>query len=223
MPVTPMFDRWSWFWESLLGIQTYGNPSVLFVPLEKRYNEHHRRYHNFEHIARCLDLFHGFHREHHLLKRDRLLIEMAIWYHDAVYDIRAKDNEERSAELVVEDGRSIFLSEDFLADVKRLVLTTKHVGIPERQDEQILCDIDLAGLGQPWEEFRRDGKDIREEYRTVVPADAEFNAGRAAFLGRFLGRPHIYQTSYFQAKYEDQAVKNITRLISFQGEPTRSA
>lgn len=59
------------------------------------YSEPHRHYHNFHHIA---DSLAEFDRARHLA-REPLAVELAIWFHDTVYDTRAGNNEEQSAEL----------------------------------------------------------------------------------------------------------------------------
>lgn len=67
---------------------------AVFARLTTAYSEPVRHYHTLAHITDSLYEF------------DRLIglaeapheIEMAIWFHDAVYDPKAHDNEERSAE-----------------------------------------------------------------------------------------------------------------------------
>src|SRR5690348_1527399 len=63
--------------------------------LESAYERPDRHYHTLRHIAQVLGTIDRL--------RDRALdpvsLRLAAWYHDAVYDSRAKDNEERSADL----------------------------------------------------------------------------------------------------------------------------
>jgi predicted metal-dependent HD superfamily phosphohydrolase len=55
-----------------------------------------RHYHDLRHVETLLRLAqdHAF--------ADREAVEAAIWFHDAIYDTRRQDNEERSAEFAIE-------------------------------------------------------------------------------------------------------------------------
>src|SRR5207249_3206443 len=98
---------------------------------------------------------------------DREAIEMAIWYHDAVYDSRAKDNEEQSADLAEKAGKTAGVSSGFLARVRELILATKHVMPPEDADAALLVDVDLSILGQSGDRFDQYEEQIRREYDWV--------------------------------------------------------
>src|SRR3954466_1141667 len=72
--------------------------SPVFDILAAAYSAPARHYHNLEHLAEMFGV------------ADRLALEtddpgavrLAVWFHDAVYDPRANDNEARSAELAGE-------------------------------------------------------------------------------------------------------------------------
>lgn len=167
----------------------------LLELLKARYAEPHRRYHTLEHVEHCLREFDP--RQ----AREPEAVELAIWFHDAVYDTRRSDNEERSAELLL----------SLLPEATRageLVLATKHHGA-STPDEALLVDVDLAILGQPEERFDLYERQIREEYGWV-PEDV-FRAKRAGILQAFLDRPFIYRTELFRAKYEEAARRNLLR------------
>src|SRR5678809_692845 len=71
-------------------------PSGWYEQLTDAYAEPHRCYHTQQHIAECLEEF----DEARHLARDPVAIELALWFHDAVYNPRAADNEEQSALLL---------------------------------------------------------------------------------------------------------------------------
>jgi predicted metal-dependent HD superfamily phosphohydrolase len=146
------------------------------------------------------------------LASDPSAIEFAIWYHDSVYKSRNKENEEESAYtfscatlFIMREHRN--LSEKVI----RMILATKHGEIPSDPDTQLLCDLDLAILGQTDEVFDKYEEDIRIEYGWVPEAD--FRAGRRKILQSFLDRPSIYSTVHFRDKYELAARRNLTRSI----------
>ncbi len=65
-------------------------PPGLPEQLLSAYAEPHRHYHTQHHIAACLEALDA-HR--HCAERPEE-VELAIWFHDAVYDTRRTDNEE---------------------------------------------------------------------------------------------------------------------------------
>src|SRR5258707_14163475 len=87
-----LLDRWIRFWTAA---KAKGDPAAPWELLASRYSEPHRAYHTLRHIEHCLDEFEAVRQE----ARDPVAVEMALWYHDAVYDTRRRDNEELSAIL----------------------------------------------------------------------------------------------------------------------------
>ncbi len=175
--------------------------------LLKLYGEPARHYHNLEHIRGCL------------IELDQMVpappskdaIEAATWFHDAVYDPKAADNEERSAELAIYAFGKAGASSEFLKTIEELILATKHSQIPTIIIGQTMVDIDLSILGKPPAEFDRYERAIRLEYQHVP--DEAFRKGRTAILEKFLSRERIFLTEFFQKKYEDAARRNIARSI----------
>jgi len=187
------------------------NPIPAFEKLERLYSETHRAYHNFEHIKNCLD---EFSQVRHMLDCSGIA-EFAIWYHDAVYDPRAKDNEEKSAELVYDTCLLACLFMPFAQRAKKLVLATKHNILPRTLDEAIIVDIDLSILGKSAEEFDEYDRSIRSEYSFVN--EEQFRESRKTVLQGFLDRNTIYTTDFFRERYEEQARENLNRAIARLG------
>jgi predicted metal-dependent HD superfamily phosphohydrolase len=200
----PSQNRWLELWQRLGG---QGKAVSVYGDLARHYDEPHRSYHNFDHIQHCLQEFDSA----RYLARNPDAVELAIWFHDAIYDTHARDNEERSAELAVSVLKSAGMSQSLVRPVSSLVIATKHNALPDDSDESLLVDVDLSILGQPWEKFEEYEHQIREEYDWV---DAiSFVEGRSKILKMFLNRPRIYATAFFRGKYEDQARENIARSI----------
>jgi predicted metal-dependent HD superfamily phosphohydrolase len=189
-------DRFEQLW-SALGLRP--PEEELFDAVMDAYHEPHRAYHTDEHIEECLlhlDGYGGHAPE----------VELALWFHDAVYDPKAHDNEERSAEWAV---RELKENEALAATVKRLILSTRHHAVPEAADEKLLADIDLSILGAPPERFADYERQIRQEY-IWVPEDV-YRREREKVLQRFRERELIYSTEYFRDLLEAQARRNLTR------------
>ncbi|TIU46557.1 MAG: hypothetical protein E5W19_25905, partial [Mesorhizobium sp.] len=68
---------------------------VLKTELSVLYHAAGRHYHNLAHIEAMLTLA----GDYRTLLDDPEAVEAAIWFHDAIYDSRAKDNEAQSAAL----------------------------------------------------------------------------------------------------------------------------
>ena len=75
--------------------------------LEAAYAQPHRRYHTRAHIEQCLALLD---QVPDLTDTERQILTYAIWWHDAVYDPTASDNEARSAQMAKADLRDFDLS-----------------------------------------------------------------------------------------------------------------
>ncbi|MCY2994784.1 MAG: N-methyl-D-aspartate receptor NMDAR2C subunit [Planctomycetota bacterium] len=176
--------------------------------LLRRYAEPHRAYHNLQHISECEQLFAA---ARHLCSRPGE-VAVAIWFHDAVYDTHAADNEQRSAELASIALRDAGAIAEVSSRVQALILTTSHSAPPETGDEAVLVDIDLAILGSGSERFQQYETQIRQEYSWVP--ETTFREKRREVLLRFADRPSIYSTAFFQQRFEQNARENLARAIA---------
>jgi len=199
-----LLARWRAVWPAVA--TTDGDP--VFDDLLAHYAEAQRAYHNLEHIRECLD---QFDTARHLVSRP-VEVELAIWFHDAIYDPQRNDNEERSAQLAEEALRTAGSEPETAQRVGDLIRLTAHRHMPPAGDAALLCDIDLAILGAAPERFERYDADIRREYEWV-PEDV-YRRERAQVLARFLGRERIYITPFFFDRLERQARTNLSERLS---------
>jgi predicted metal-dependent HD superfamily phosphohydrolase len=192
--------RWGGFWRRL---GAAGDPFPVYSALIAHYAEKHRAYHTLAHIEHCLQELEPVRS----MCADVNAVEMALWFHDAIYNPQAKDNEAKSADLATEAAQHAGLAESFIARVTEMILATRHQAVPIDGDSQIVVDIDLAILGKSPERFDAYEKQIRREYKWVPKI--LYNKGRGDILKSFLQRPKIYSTEYFYDLYESQARENI--------------
>jgi predicted metal-dependent HD superfamily phosphohydrolase len=199
------FDRWNTLWKRI-GAEG-DNPKRIYDRLIGMYSEPHRHYHNFVHIAHSLRQF----DEEGLrtLASDPDAIETATWFHDAVYDTHAEDNEEKSAELAYHTLKSLGLPHCFANKVSDLIRATKHADVPEDFDAKLMVDLDLSAIAKDM--FPETRRYIRDEY-SWVPED-EFGAKRAAFFEVFLNRG-VFTSNVFKQKYEARAMDNVEKEIA---------
>jgi predicted metal-dependent HD superfamily phosphohydrolase len=136
---------------------------------------------------------------------------LALWYHDAIYDTHASDNEARSAALARAVLAAAGAQEPTIVSVERLILATKHDAVPRDRDAQILVDIDLSILGADEPRYQEYETQIRREYAWVD--EGAFRSGRTKVLRSFLDRPFIYSTTEFRSRLEAPARNNLARAL----------
>jgi predicted metal-dependent HD superfamily phosphohydrolase len=174
--------------------------------LKARYGEPHRAYHTWHHIE---DMLRRFATIADRLK-DREAFELAILFHDAVYDPKAGDNEEQSAALM-RARLSSEVAPATLDAAQALIMATKTHQPGAHADAAFLIDIDLSILGAEEAAFDVYDAAIRKEY-AHVPDDA-YRAGRAKVLRGFVDRKRIFTTAAF-APLEARARDNLDRAIA---------
>lgn len=172
-----------------------------------RYAEPHRHYHDQRHLAEVLDALD--------LLGGGPSAQLAAWFHDAVYDPRRSDNEDRSAELAAEllTGHR---TPTEITEVARLVrLTASHQPAADDPDGALLCDADLSVLGATATRYQEYAAAVRQEYGHLP--DGAFDRGRAAILNDLLARPAIYRTAAGSARWEQAARANLRRELGDPG------
>ena len=171
-----------------------------------------RPYHNLEHITQCLGQL-----DKVKVSFRSLAVEVALWYHDAIYDPKRKDNEEWSVDLAHKEMHELDAPYAFRHRVGELILATKHNKQVDDPEAQTIVDIDLHTLGGSAKEYEEYSKAIRQEYDWVPEAD--YIKGRVAVLKSFLDRPHIYYTDHFRQFYEQTARRNLAEEIRRLNQP----
>lgn len=197
--------NWSSAWHAL-GVASPGD--ALCDELQRRYAEPQRHYHTMQHLGECLTWF----------EREKALAEhpgevaLALWFHDAIYDVHAHDNEARSADWAREALLEAGADGDAAGRVHALVMATRHDAVPEGRDAELLIDIDLSILGAERPRFDEYERQVQTEY-AFVPDEVRLPR-RRAILQRFLDRKAIYATARMHALLEAQARANLKRSIS---------
>ena len=199
-------DRFVSVWRELGGL---GDDRDLAARLLTAYGEPHRAYHTVEHLRACLELL-----DQTRDAAERLAeVEAALWFHDAVYNPRAHDNEARSASWARSALTAGGVAEEIVTRVARLVMATAHdVQCAISPDAALVVDIDLAILGAEPGAFDRYEKAVRAEYSWVD--DDAWRQGRAAMVEGFLRRETIYRTPTLFRRLEANARKNLRRSLA---------
>jgi predicted metal-dependent HD superfamily phosphohydrolase len=199
---------WTRCWSGLDG---RGDGSALFHKLVAAYQEPQRRYHTTEHLAECLSLL-GQHLD---LAQSSAEVEMAMWFHDAIYDVTASDNEARSADWARTDLIGAGVSPTSVETVCQHIMATMHSALPMPGDQTLLVDVDLSILGAPRARFEAYEEQVRDEYSWVP--ETVFRQKRSDVLASFLKRSSIYGTPKLRASLERSARSNLAWSIQRLG------
>ena len=190
------------------GIGARSDGDTLLAALLAAWREPQRRYHTLQHLCECIDLFERV----GALATHPAQVEVALWFHDAVYDVERSDNEARSADWLREAAGADGVAGDVVERTCGLVMATRHAALPSGIDAQLLVDIDLAILAAAEPRFAEYERQIRAEYAFV--ADATFVDRRHAVLSTFLERERIYSTPRLHDELEARARANLARAIA---------
>lgn len=201
-------DQFLQYWAQFSAQTELGNhqSQQLSQLLLKAYTEPQRYYHTVQHIVECLGLFHQVKGQLH----DPVAVELAIWFHDVVYDPEASDNEERSAKLMQKHCAGI-VEKEKLEKVYQWIVATKAHQPSEDHDLNYLLDMDLAILGSAAPRFAEYERQIQQEYTWVEPE--LYKVKRAEVLQYFYQMRPLYQTEYFQILLEQTAKSNLSQAV----------
>jgi predicted metal-dependent HD superfamily phosphohydrolase len=211
-------DRWEAVWQKLHAqVVPYG----VLEELIRAYGSPNRFYHNLTHIQDCLSIF----DQTSYLATHPEEVELAIWFHDSVYDTRRDNNEQRSAawaEFVISNAG---LRRDVAERVSHSILATCHALEITDTDGQVLVDVDLSILGREADIFWQYEVNIRKEYAWVP--EGIFRQKRMEILRGFLERKYIYYHEKYRDMFEGMARINleqaITRLSESSGADSHSS
>ena len=223
MTLPPLGDReLAQTWESAWGHLGVPAPVELREELERAWSEPQRYYHDQRHLRGCLALWTIWSGECEHPGE----VGLALWFHDAVYDPQASDNELNSAIWAKRSLEAAGVERDVVRRVHELIMATCHGGgeasqprspgdhatIGSAADRSLLLDIDLAILGSPPERFNIYEQDVRREYAWVpLPV---YREKRAALLKMFLNSERLYRSAPAFERFESQARINLTEAIS---------
>jgi predicted metal-dependent HD superfamily phosphohydrolase len=169
-----------------------------------RWSEPQRHYHTVAHLEFMLSIV----DEYADAADDADAVRLATWFHDAVYDPTAVDNEMRSAELAATVLPTLGVPPKRVAEVVRLVwLTTRHEVDDDDANGALLCDADLAILATGPERYDAYRQSIRAEY-AHVPDDA-FRSGRMGVLGQLLDLDVLYHSPALHEAWDGRARANM--------------
>ncbi|CAB5697451.1 Uncharacterized protein conserved in bacteria [Delftia tsuruhatensis] len=203
VPGNAWHHTWMQTWRAL-GVSA---PAPPLAQLLQSYSEPSRRYHTLQHLAEAMELL----QPALPLAEHPGELGLALWFHDAIYDAQAKDNEARSASWAAAVVREQGLSADVAGRVHGLVMATCHAARPAGRDAELLVDADLGILAADPLRFAEYEVQVRAEYEWVpLPL---YRARRREVLQGFMRREAIYCTDWFRQRLEARARSNLAQAL----------
>jgi predicted metal-dependent HD superfamily phosphohydrolase len=179
----------------------------IFALLRDKYTETPRFYHNLSHVNSLLRQAADF------VFDDAEAVQMAIWFHDVIYNPLSGNNETDSAELAVICLQDLDFPPDKIKRIRQMILATqKHSPADLDEDGRIFLDLDLSILGSGEEIYDKYRQAIRREY-SFVPYFL-YRRSRRRILQNFLARETIYYTEKARQRWENQAQTNLNNEIN---------
>lgn len=195
-------SSWQRTWQAL-GLTP---PTDLLQRLLAAWAEPQRHYHTQQHLAECLSQLDCVWAQAQRPGE----VAVALWFHDAVYDIKAGDNELRSADWAAQALQASGAPEACWRRVHELIMATCHKTTPADADARLLVDIDLVILGADPARFAEYDRQVAAEYAWVPRLVYGFK--RKQVLRGFLDQDFIYATPHFRQRLEAQARSNLQRI-----------
>ena len=162
---------------------------------------HYHTLHHLENLLRRLDT---------IALQDRPVVELAVWFHDAVYNALKPDNEARSAAEALAFLRHSTLESARQQRVAFLIgRTANHTQPQPPADGDLLAflDADLSILGAPADVYREYARQIRREYCRVPLL--LYRPGRRKVLASMLAAPVLFHTRSWRDELDAAARRNL--------------
>lgn len=134
--------------------------------IESFYNSKGRYYHNMNHLDDVLCCLEDYNKSNLFNETEYQILVMTAIYHDIIYNPKAKDNEEKSAQFI----NDCSCSEDIKRQVYNLILFTKYQRAPKNDLEEIFMSCDMNVFDKSFTEQLQFEKNIQKEY-SWVPLD----------------------------------------------------
>lgn len=167
-----------------------------------QHQESHRHYHNLSHLYNLLLVL------EQQVAQDSHLLQLAIWYHDYIYDPAQKNNEAQSAQWAQQDWQAYLNPPQQQQLQHYIVATAHHQPISSTADELLFLDLDLSILAATPSVYKAYSQAIEKEYTTIYTLE-EYRNGRQKVLQNFLGRSQLFYSSFFLEQYEAAAHANL--------------
>jgi predicted metal-dependent HD superfamily phosphohydrolase len=178
--------------------------------------EPHRVYHNLNHAIEVAWLGYGSRGLLDSNIKDLLFHYFASFYHDIIYVPGNKDNEQKSANMFVDDmmllGYKEMNKEDFSDVYTAIIQSADHFNSKHYSTDRVgrFLDYDIWGLGSEPEQYVINSQKLRLEFTDV--SDEDWRKGRMEWIDKALDAPSIYRQ---HTDREKTASANLRREFNY--------
>jgi predicted metal-dependent HD superfamily phosphohydrolase len=165
-------------------------------------------YHTLQHTREVAQAAEAIGLRSGLRRKDREMVLLAAWFHDAGFPDAPGDHQEASVKIA-----QAFLTEKGVSDLKiekvaSCIRATKAPQHPQTLPERVLCDADMAHLGS--KEYFGKAELLRKELdglKSTPIRDEEW-----LDLNKALLKNHVFFTDYARKALSPRQAKNLQKL-----------
>lgn len=166
-----------------------------------------RYFHGLAHTQTVVFRSYEIARFYQIPDEQMLILRLAAWFHDVGYCMGSEDHEHYSAQIMRNHCESI-LPEHQIADIHRIILSTKLSTDPGCLLEEIICDADLYHLGshqyEKWAMLLK--KEVEHYHHVTIPQEAWMRENIGFFVR------HKYFTGYANYHWNPQKEINLSEM-----------
>ena len=167
-------------------------------------------YHNLPHTQRVVEKVEEISADCGLIDDEKEDVLIAAWFHDTGFIKDPENHEEESAKIASEFLKEKGLSEDRIANIRSIILSTKMGAVPSSESERIIRDADCAHLAS--KSFFDYTELLKREWELVGGKTIKDSEWLDTNIN-FLANEHKYYTNYALKNWSKSKSKNVSKLL----------
>lgn len=167
-------------------------------------------YHNLPHTQRVVEKVEEISADCGLTDDEKEDVLIAAWFHDTGFIKDPENHEEESAKIASEFLKEKGLSEDRIANIRSIILSTKMGAVPSSESERIIRDADCAHLAS--KSFFDYTELLKREWELVGGKTIKDSEWLDTNIN-FLANEHKYYTNYALKNWSKSKSKNVSKLL----------
>lgn len=164
-------------------------------------------YHCIHHTLDVLKVINQYMKREKIRGQKAKLLRIGVLLHDIGYTVSIHDHELRGIEIAEKLMSQFGFSNNHIAIVKGLILSTRIPQKPKNKFEKMICDADLDYLGRP--DFYKIGDLLYKEMKAYsnIENKKDWNKVQIKFL-----EAHQYHTDFARKNRQPQKEERIKEL-----------
>jgi hypothetical protein len=163
-------------------------------------------YHNFNHTFNVVNAVKKLCNKENVDDHEREMLLVAAWFHDAGYINGFEDHENESIKIAAKFLKEKEQSDEFIAQVSKLIMATSKTYVPQNKLEYIIKDADFVHITSL--EYESTGELLRYELKNTMNVSMSSLEWAQENLN-FLVNKHRFYTDYALRKWQPLKEKTI--------------